>query len=299
MRDRDEEKAVSGVRNTGQGVVPGRKRGDDTKRTARPDQTGHWRATVGAVVEISEAEEEEGHVESEEEDEEGDCGTQRAEQEKEGEDEPAHEEETEDVVEGVCLAAVCGYDVESARGEDDGEGDPETTVGRKGCGTESVADRHFPGMGLAGVVRIKHSACVAERVEYSPHTSQQLDETTVSKRNRNDQVGFSNSAGAQIDERQNESRQCEGRETERRRVGDVALGRAVETRLEGTTKGRKLESGIVGRHVCERVAAVIVGSALLCAAIGVICSCSAISIGAVHTGGFLLVALDVLLKAQC
>lgn len=120
------------------------------------------------AVEVADSEQQEGEVEPEEEREEGDGRTEGEEQEDGGEDEPAldwssdqyrslgrrlplhvetyEEEEAKGVVKG--RRSAFGFDgrgdLESTGGQDDGEGKPESTVGRERRGTEGVADGHFP-----------------------------------------------------------------------------------------------------------------------------------------------------------
>jgi len=72
MRNRDEEEAVGRVRDTGQGIVPSRKRSEDAKRAASQDATMLWGATVRTVQQVSNTQHQEGHVQSKEEEEEGD-----------------------------------------------------------------------------------------------------------------------------------------------------------------------------------------------------------------------------------
>lgn len=92
-----------------------------------------------------------------------------------------------------------------------------------------------------------------------PHASKQLDETTVTKGESDDNVRRSNAVGTQVDERQDESGKGKGTKTQGGRVGELSLlGALVETGLEFTTKGRKPDRvGSVGAR--ERVAAVVVG----------------------------------------
>ena len=64
------------------------------------------RCASAAVLKVCEAEEEEGQVKSEEEQEEGNSRAEGADQQQEGEDEPAHEVQSERVEErngGLCL----------------------------------------------------------------------------------------------------------------------------------------------------------------------------------------------------
>lgn len=88
MSDRDDEEAVAGVGNTGQGVVPGNEGREEAEETARLDKVGVWMA-LGVVEEISDTEHEEGDLEEEEQQEEGHCGPESAEEDDGVEDEPA------------------------------------------------------------------------------------------------------------------------------------------------------------------------------------------------------------------
>lgn len=57
----------------------------------------------------------------------------------------------------------------------------------------------------------------------SPHTSQKLDQTTISKSGADDNTRARDSASSQVDQRQDEGGQGESGETERRGVGELAL----------------------------------------------------------------------------
>jgi hypothetical protein len=96
-----------------------------------------------------------------------------------------------------------------------------------------------------------------------PHASEKLNETAISERKRDDDVGRADSLGLHVDQGQDERGQGKGRESERRWVGEVACRRAVETRLEFTTEGCETHVGIVGRDVGKGVAAVVIGRPLL------------------------------------
>ena len=88
MHNRHNKEAIAIIRDTRQGIVPrreGRQQGKETSRF----HNGRVRVARGVTVEVSDAEEHEGHVEGEEEGEEGEGGLERAEDEEEGEDEPA------------------------------------------------------------------------------------------------------------------------------------------------------------------------------------------------------------------
>lgn len=58
-----------------------------------------------------------------------------------------HQEKTHGVIEfgsiTACLAESL-TDLEPTGGQDDSEGDPETTVGGESSSTKSVTDSHFP-----------------------------------------------------------------------------------------------------------------------------------------------------------
>lgn len=145
--DGDDEEAVAAVGNTGQGVVPGGKGSQETEETTGLDDRRVGLA-VGVALEVTDTEQQEGDIEEEEQEEESHGGSQGAEQQDGGEDEPAHEEKTEGVLEHGGLATV-GFDesfldVETTGGQDNGEGDPETTIGGQSSGTKGVTDSHFP-----------------------------------------------------------------------------------------------------------------------------------------------------------
>ena len=89
VSDRDKEKGVSAVENTGKGVVPGSKGGEDAEDTASLDAGG-----VGGVVdglEIADTKQEECQIKHEKEEEKGDGGAQGTDEHEEGKDEPALE----------------------------------------------------------------------------------------------------------------------------------------------------------------------------------------------------------------
>lgn len=69
-------------------------------------------------------------------------------QKRQGSDAKAyHQEKTHGVIEfgriTACLAESLA-NLEPTGGQDDSEGDPETTVGGESSGTKSVTDSHFP-----------------------------------------------------------------------------------------------------------------------------------------------------------
>lgn len=57
-----------------------------------------------------------------------------------------HEEESECVVESgdALVAQICFFDLKTAWGEDDGEGEPEAAVRGESGSAEGVANGHFP-----------------------------------------------------------------------------------------------------------------------------------------------------------
>lgn len=86
----DEEEGVSAVEDTGEGVVPGGKSGDDAESATGADAAGLGH--TGGGLEVADAEQQKGKVEGEEEEEEGDGGAEGTHEHEEGEDEPALEE---------------------------------------------------------------------------------------------------------------------------------------------------------------------------------------------------------------
>jgi hypothetical protein len=74
---------------------------------------------------------------------------------------------------------------------------------------------------------------------------------------------MANVARVDVDERQDKCCQCESRQTERRGVGKVTLGRLVQTGLKGTAKCLQTEFRVVGGDVRKRVAAIVVRCTLL------------------------------------
>jgi len=174
MRDGDDEERVTRISDTSKGIIPRQERRKNTKIPTCLDQ-GSVSLTLGIGVQISKEQAQESQVEREEQHEECDGRAKRAEQQDKRKDEPAGEEISECVVEVVNAVAGCGscsvcgsvgfYDLESAWCEDDGEGKPETAVGRESCGAESVSYSHFP------------------------HASEQLDEATISESQSDDNLG--------------------------------------------------------------------------------------------------------------
>lgn len=240
--------------------VPSDKRRQDTKSTTSPQQTGVGCASA-AVVQVSESEHQECHVEGEEEQEEGHGGSQGADEHEEGEDEPAHEVDAERVEEGRGrFGFECLHDLESTGGQNDGGTDPEATVRRKSSCTEGVTGSDFPVDETLD--RWNSLSSMNDRVNL-PHAGKKLDETTVSESSTDDDVGVLESTGTQVNARQDESSQSESAQAERCRVGELpSLGGLVETGLEFTTEGRKT-NGVPSVDMSKRVAAVVVRLALL------------------------------------
>ena len=74
---------------------------------------------------------------------------------------------------------------------------------------------------------------------YVPHASQQLNKTTVSERDGNDDVRGSDTSSAHVDQTEHEGGEGESAETQRCRIGEFPLGnRLVSTGLEFTTESR-------------------------------------------------------------
>lgn len=106
----------------------------------------------------------------------------------------------------------------------------------------------------------------------APHASKKLDETAITKSERNDNVRSGDIPRLDIDKRQDKSGEGESRESERRWVGEFVGRWPVQTGLELSSKGLKAEIWVVGRNVGQRVATVVVWCALLgdCAIVGVV-----------------------------
>ena len=84
-----------------------------------------------------------------------------------------------------------------------------------------------------------------------PHTSQQLDETTVTESESDDNVGRGDTASVHVDGAQNEGGEGESAQAERSRVGELAfLDGLVQTGLELTTEGT--EASLTGIDVSQR-----------------------------------------------
>lgn len=95
-----------------------------------------------------------------------------------------------------------------------------------------------------------------------PHTSKELDKTTVCESCSNDDVWSGHTSGTQVDQGQDEGGQSESTETKRSWVGELAVCSAsVCSRLELTTEGWQ-EYGLIGVHVSQWISAVIICSAL-------------------------------------
>lgn len=208
-------------------------------------------------MKIANAKHEKGQIEREKEGKERHSGAESAHQEKRGEDEPTHKVQAEGVEEGsLADLSKTGLDGETTGGQNDGERQPETSVGGEGGSTESVADSHFPG------VVLEESKVRMNGARHIPHAGEQLNETSIPVGKSNNETRRANAFCVDVDQRQDESRESESTETERSRVGELAVRWAVETRLEITTEGSKAHLRIVGSDVGKRVATVVVGCSL-------------------------------------
>ena len=163
MSNRHDEEAVAAVGNTGQGVVPSGECSQETEETTCLDDGGVGLAS-GVPLQVTNTKQQEGQVQEQEEAEEGDSGSQSAEQQDGGKDEPALRR----IVSAMLIlpaidqayqqvqshrvvkhgGATGGFnrrlDLEPTGGQDDSESEPETTVGGESSSTESVTDSHFP-----------------------------------------------------------------------------------------------------------------------------------------------------------
>lgn len=122
-----------------------------------------------------------------------------------------------------------------------------------------------------------------------PHASKQLDKATIAKSEGNDNIGSLDASGMHVDTGQDEGGQGESRETQRRRVGELAvLVGPPRTGLEGTAKGLGV---LADGHVAE-VAMVVEGEAVA----------GSLSLGVdglLDTVGLLLIGSDVELVRHC
>jgi len=147
--------------------------------------------------ELGNTEEQEGDPEEEEDGAEGDGRLVGGDEHDEGEGEPGHQVDAEGVVELACIS-VGGEDT---RGwpEDEGEGDPESTVRRESSCTEGVTSRELP------------------------HASKKLDEASDTDGHSDDQVGGGDVAGIDVEEGEDQGRRREGEETERTGVTELPV----------------------------------------------------------------------------
>lgn len=116
--------------------------------------------------------------------------------------------------------------------------EPETTIGRKRRSSESVPRCHFP------------------------HTSKQLHEATIAKRQADNNVGGGDVSRLQVDQAEDEGSQRESRQAERTGVGEFPERRLVGSNAHLTTEGR-VETLVVGDIV------VVVDGRLLEVGVGV------------------------------
>lgn len=148
MSNRHDEEAVAVVGQTSQGVIPSGERSQETEETTGHDHGLVGLTSGGVTLDVPDTKQQEGQVEEEEQQEEGHGGTESAEQQDGGEDEPAHQVQTERVVVHRGLATSFlfqrRHDFKATGGQDNRERQPETSVRRQGSSTESVTNSHFP-----------------------------------------------------------------------------------------------------------------------------------------------------------
>lgn len=89
VSNRDNEEAVAGIRNTGQGIVPREEGSQQSKEATRLHDRGVGSSTV--MPEVADSQQQEGQIQREEKREERHGGLQGAQQEHEGENKPALE----------------------------------------------------------------------------------------------------------------------------------------------------------------------------------------------------------------
>lgn len=93
MSHGEDEEAVAVVRNTSQGVVPGRERRHQTEETTRLDH-GRVGLALAVAVDVTDTEQQESQVKEEEQQEERHGGSQGAEEQDRREDEPTLKDST-------------------------------------------------------------------------------------------------------------------------------------------------------------------------------------------------------------
>lgn len=163
MSNRDDEEAVAAVGNTSKGVVPSGECSQETEETTCLND-GSVGLASRVPLQVTNTKQQEGQVQEQEEAEEGDSGSQSAEQQDGGKDEPAlrrivnatlilpaidqayQQVQSHRVVKhgGATGGFNRRLDLEPTGGQDNGERDPETSVGGQSSGTEGVSDSHFP-----------------------------------------------------------------------------------------------------------------------------------------------------------
>lgn len=146
VSNRHDEEAVAVVGQTSQSVIPSGKGSQETEETTRHDDGLVGSTGGGVALDVTDTEQEEGQVQEEEKQEEGHGGTEGAEEQDGGEDEPAHQVETERVVvHGFSTFLGQGlHDFKATGSQDDRERQPETSVGGQCSSTERVTNSHFP-----------------------------------------------------------------------------------------------------------------------------------------------------------
>lgn len=159
-----------------------------------------------------------------------------------------HQEETHGVVEHIKFAVVrslkLALNIKPARSQDDSKGNPETTVRRQSSSTKGVANSHFP------VIALEASLVPEDGLDI-PHASKQLNKTTITKSETNDDIRRSDVTSTHVDTSKHKGSQGESAQTKGRGITKLAVGHGpVQTRLEFTTKGRK--TSLVGVDLSKR-----------------------------------------------
>lgn len=122
-----------------------------------------------------------------------------------------------------------------------------------------------------------------------PHASEQLNKTTITKGERDDNIGGRDASSVHVDTGQDKGGQGKGRKTQGSRVGELAvlIGPPCP-RLEGTTKGL----GVLAHGHVTEISMVVVGEAVARRLeVGVD--------GLLDTVGLLLIRSDVELVSHC
>jgi len=199
----DDKVRVLLVGNTSVRIVPGNNRSNESKVAANL-------AANGRVAKMRNGEEKEGNVKEQEKTEECNGRLESQHEHDKGEEKPAEQKETNNIVK-VCGIVVSLSDTKGL-GLESSPSEPESTVRRKSSGTKGVLNDNLP------------------------HTSQELNETTVEVCKTNDTRGVGDTSSMNVNQGKNKSSQGKSAKTKGRRVGKFSRRSLRQTRVQGTTE---------------------------------------------------------------